>query len=276
MKILVIGASSYVGARIYLDLSKKHGVTGTYSVTKLSEKFIHLDITDPEEVNKVIMETKPEVIIHCANNANARWCEANPEEAQKLNVESTKYIVDAANQINAKLIYISSFAALNLNNVYGRTKWESEGLTKNAKGGWIILRPSYIVGFSPNTANDRPFNRLLKNLDEGVRAEYDISWKFQTTWVGHLSEVIEGCLEKKLSGELIPVATPELKSRFDVGHDILSPFGVKVFPVDKKDALSVTRDDLAKIKELGLPGYSYQEIIAKIISEIKQRELFRI
>lgn len=276
MKILVIGASSYVGARIYLDLSKKHEVTGTYSNSRLSDKLIHLDITDSLEVNKMISELKPEVIVHCANNANARWCEANPDDAQKLNVESTGYIVDAANAINAKLIYISSFAALNQGNVYGRTKLESEELTRRTKAGWIILRPSYIVGFSPNTVNDRPFNRLLKNLDEGVRAEYDTSWKFQTTWVGHLSEVIEGCLEKNLSGELIPVATPELKSRFDVGLDILTPFGVKVYPADKKDSLPVTRDNLSKIRALDLPHYSYGEIIAKIVDEIKHRELFNI
>lgn len=276
MKILILGASSYVGARLYLDLKKSFDTVGTYSKSKISPKLIHLDITDKDEVSRVIMEVKPEVIIHSANNANARWCEANPDLAQLLNVTATEYIVEAANSIKAKLIYISSFAVLNQGNVYGRTKLESEEIAKKALAGWLILRPSYIVGFSPNSVNDRPFNRLLRNLDDGVPAEYDTSWKFQPTWVGHISEVIKACLEKDINNEIIPIAVPDLKSRYDIATDILTPFAVTVIPVDKKDSLPVTKDDLAKLKGLGLPTYSYREIIDKIVEEIKQRSTFVI
>lgn len=276
MKVLIIGASSYVGARLYLDLQRKHEVTGTYSKSKISDKLVDLDITSRTAVFALVSRIKPDVIIHVANNANARWCEANPEAAQLLNVTSTQHIVEAANAVKAKLIYISSFAVLNQGNVYGRTKLASEEISKKSSAGWIILRPSYIVGFSPNTANDRPFNRLLRNLDDKVKAEYDTSWKFQTTWVGHLSEVIDRCLEKNVVNEIIPVATLELRSRYDVAFDILSPFGVEVFPVDKEDNLPVTKDDLKKLSELDLPKYSYDEIIAKIVNEIRNRNAFKI
>lgn len=276
MKILIIGASSYVGARLYLDLQKKHNVVGTFSKSRISDKLVELDITDREAVFALVMQEKPEVIVHVANNANARWCEANPDAAQLLNVTSTEHIVAAANAVKAKLVYISSFAVLNQGNVYGRTKLASEEISKKAEAGWIILRPSYIVGFSPNTTNDRPFNRLLRNLDDKVKAEYDTSWKFQTTWVGHLSEAIDRCLEKNITNEIIPVATLELKSRYDVAFDILSPFGVEVFPVDKGDNLPVTKDDLKKLSELDLPKYSYDEIIAKIVNEIRNRNAFKI
>ncbi len=276
MKILIIGASSYVGARLYLDLQKKHNVVGTFSKSRISDKLVELDITKSDTVSALVMQEKPEVIVHVANNANARWCEANQDAAQLLNVTSTQHIVEAANAVKAKLIYISSVAVLNQGNVYGRTKLASEEISKKAEAGWIILRPSYIVGFSPNTTNDRPFNRLLRNLDDKVKAEYDTSWKFQTTWVGHLSEVIDRCLEKNITNEIIPVATLELKSRYDVAFDILSPFGVKVFPVDKGDNLPVTKDNLKKLSELDLPKYSYDEIIAKIVNEIRNRNAFKI
>lgn len=276
MKILVIGASSYVGARIYLDLKKKYDVVGTYSTSRLSDKLVHLDITDRSKVIELIESERPNIIVHCANNANARWCEAHPEEAKLLNVTSTAYIVEAANNINAKLIYMSSFAAMNLGNVYGRTKAESEEITKKAVAGWLILRPSYILGYSPNTTNDRPFNRLLRNLYEGVKAEYDTSWKFHVTWVGHLSEVIVWSIERNIVNELIPVATPELKSRYDTAHDILSPFGIKVFPVDKKDTLPVTHGDFSILEKLTLPKYTYEDIVLKIVSEIKNKDSFKI
>ena len=103
-KILVIGASSYVGARIYFDLKSKFDVFGTYFRHQLSTNFVHIDITDKEEVEKVISEHKPTVIIHVANNASARWCEANSEKAVLLNQTATQFVVDSANKVGAVVI----------------------------------------------------------------------------------------------------------------------------------------------------------------------------
>jgi dTDP-4-dehydrorhamnose reductase len=274
MKILVIGANSYVGARLYYDLQKDFEVTGTYLHNKLSNKFIHLDITDKEEVAMVINRMKPSFIVHVANNANARWCEANPNEAKRLNETSTKFIVNAANKINAKIIYISSFVVLKPLNVYGKVKQASEEIIKDTKAGWAILRPSLIIGFSPNTINDRPFNRFLKNLDEGTKAEYDTSWKFQPTWIGHISEIIKSIIKNNINKEIIPVAVEGLKTRYEVAKDILSQFNINVFPVNNSDTTSVIQEDLKELDELGLTKYSYDEIINKIINEIKQRSSF--
>jgi len=43
-KILIIGASSYVGARLYFDLKQKFSVIGTYSSSQLSKNLFHLGI----------------------------------------------------------------------------------------------------------------------------------------------------------------------------------------------------------------------------------------
>jgi nucleoside-diphosphate-sugar epimerase len=50
MKILLIGASSYVGARIYFDLKDSYEVVGTYNNNLLSKSFVKLDITDSHDV----------------------------------------------------------------------------------------------------------------------------------------------------------------------------------------------------------------------------------
>lgn len=274
MKILLTGASSYVGARLYFDLSKKFEVIGTFNGSNLSEKFIHLDVTDREEVRKVIKEVKPDVIIHAAANADARWCEANPEKAIALNQESTKYSVESANEINAKVILLSSFAAFNSVNVYSNTKIESEKYVKETKNGYIILRPSLIVGFSPNMVNDRPFNRFLKNIDQKTEAVYDTSWKFQPTYIRHVSEVIAQVLEKNITNVTIPIAVEKLVNRFELSTDILMPFGIKVEPIDKQDTTPVAVDNLEKLKELKLPEYTYEEMIKNITDEIKNREQY--
>jgi dTDP-4-dehydrorhamnose reductase len=274
MKILLIGASSYVGARLFWDISKIHDITGTYYGNKLSEKFIPLDVTDPTAIKNVIAKQKPQIIIHAASNANARWCETNAELAVKLNQESTKYIVEAANAVNAKVILISSLVAKKPVNVYGKTKNKSEEYAVGTKNGFVILRPSLIIGFSPNTINDRPFNRILKNIDEKTEAIYDTSWKFQPTYLRHISEVILEVIKKNIVNEIISIAVPEVKTRFDIAKDILGKFGITVTPVDKQDTSEVVIDDLKKLDELNLPKYSYHEIIEQIISEIKNREIY--
>lgn len=276
MKILIIGASSYVGARLYFDLKNQYEVTGTYAHARLSDKFIYLDITNTKEVDQVISTNKPDIIIHAANNANARWCEANPKEAVLLNQTATQFIVGAANKIQAKVIYISSFAVHNDTNIYGKTKKESEIITKQTKGGYLILRPSFILGYSPNTVNDRPFNRLLKNLDSGTPALYDTSWKFYPTYIGHLSKIIDECIQKNIWNETIPVAIPELHTRFDTAKDILTPFNVRVSAIDNHDTLPLTEENFTILEKLHLSTYSYDIMIRKIIEEIKNRETFKI
>lgn len=274
MKILLTGASSYVGARLYFDLIKNFNVVGTYNGNKLSKDFIKLNVASPNEVEQLISKLKPEIIIHAAANANARWCEKNPELALALNQESTKHIVVSANKINAKVFLVSSFAAKEPVNIYSKTKAESEKLVRKTKSGFIILRPSLIIGFSPNTVNDRPFNRLLKNLDQGTPAVYDTSWRFQPTYVGHISEIIVSIINRNIINEAIPIAVPGLKSRYDIAKDILGAFGIKVTPINNHDLTPVITDNLKVLERLKLPKYSYQDIVEKCIEEIKNRESF--
>lgn len=276
MKILLTGASSYVGARLYFDLKQTFDVVGTYNNAQLSKKFLKLDVTSPEDIKKIIHEQKPTIILHAASNANARWCEANPKEAYTLNEAATKAIVESANDLHTKVILISSFAAINPNNVYGKTKQISEEHVKKTKAGYVIIRPSLVVGFSPNTTNDRPFNRFLKNLDEKTPAVYDTSWKFQPSYTRHISEVITQVIKKNIVNQTIPVAVPDLKTRFDLAKDILKPFGIEVTPADLNDPTPTAQTDLTILQTLGLPQYSYQEMIENIIEEIKNRATFNV
>lgn len=277
MKILIIGASSYLGARLYFDLKSKFEVKGTYSSHQLSKDLTQLDITNKADVERIILEFKPELIIHVANNASAKWCEANPEKAVLLNQTATQYLVNYANIVGSKIIYISTMGAIKPTNLYGKTKLKSEEIIKTTKNGYLILRPSLILGYSPNTFNDRPFNRLLKNLDENIPAVYDTSWKFQPTYISHISDVIKSCLNQNIINRSIVIAVPEMKSRFETARDILTPFGVQVTPIDEKDStFEIFEDDLSELNELKLPKCTYEEMIKKIVEEIKNRDSYKI
>ena len=277
-KIMIIGADSYLGARLYFDLSKKFDVIGTYYSLKLSDKFLYLDITNQKEADCIITKQKPDIIIHAANNASPKWCQENQNEAIEINQNSTKHIIDAAQKVSSKIIYISSIMAILPNDVYSKTKVASEKMIINSGIRYLIIRPSWILGFSPNTVNDRPFNRFLRDLDKKNKsAIYDDQNKFQPTYIGHISEVISVAIEKNIWNQTIIVAADSVKSRFDLAKDIIGHFGIKITANNASEITQIPVDnDIDKLKILGFPIYSYDEIISKIIDEIKNRDKFKL
>ena len=274
MKVLLTGASSYLGARLFWDLRKHHDIVGTFSSHQLCKDFIHLDATKRQEVRRVVNDIHPDIIIHAANNASAKWCEANPQKAIAVNESATQYLVDEAKNIGARMLYVSSFSADDPSTVYGKTKRASEAIVKNMGQEYSIIRPSLIIGMSPNQVNDRPFNRILNNLDKKTPAVYDTSWKFQPTYVRHISEVILAVIKKNYWNRTIEVAVSKLVSRFDIAQDILSHFGIRVTAIDAHDSSLVMTHTLSSLEALGLPTYDYEKMIKLIVDEIRHRENF--
>jgi dTDP-4-dehydrorhamnose reductase len=152
-KILLLGANGYLGARLFYDLRDKFDVTGTYHKNQFYKEFVQLDITDKDQVLRVFKQYKPDIIVHTANFPSPRHAKDNEDGYKKLNLTATEYIKDGANEIGAKVIFISSFAAFNPDNIYGKLKLESEEIVKQVKTGYLILRASLILGYSPNASN---------------------------------------------------------------------------------------------------------------------------
>lgn len=277
MKTIITGASSYVGSRLFFDLKDKYDLLGTYHTNPLSSKFVQLDLTNEGEVKKFLEKTKPEIIIHAANYPSARNAINNEENFSELNEKATHYLVDGANTLGAKVVFVSSLAAENSDNLYGKLKGESEELVKTVKAGYVILRPSLIVGFSPNTQNDRPFNRILKCLDNQTQeAEFDISWQLQPAYVGHLTQIIDKTIKESLWNKTFPVFINEIVTQYQIASDILSHFGIKVKQKDMKMTIPLSTADLSELKSYNLKPTTYAETIDTIIKEIESRDLFKL
>lgn len=276
MKVLLIGASGYLGLRLYLDLYKEFEIVGTFHSHSMIKKFVPLDIRDQTAVNDIIQKNRPEAIIHVANNASGSWCEQHPQEAVALNQVATQHIVEAANEIEAKVVYISSFAVFDPSTVYGKTKLASEKIVEQTKAGYLIIRPSLIIGMSPNTTNDRPFNRILKNITEGTKAVYDTSWRFQPTYIGHVSEMIKAFLNGRIRSRAVSLVIEDVVSRYDIARDILKHFDIEVEPVDEQSQIPFIKEDITRLKEVGLSFYDYESMINKIVENIKNRDVFQL
>lgn len=267
LRILVTGASSYVGAKIYEDLKKNYQVIGTYFNNKLFEELVSLDLTSEGSVSSLVEELNPSLIVHVAAHSNERQIE---KFGADLNLQAVEFLVNAAKKIDAKVIFISSFAAYNDNGIYGESKRQGESVVEKLDD-YVILRPSLVMGLSPNTTNDRQFNRLLKIILEKSESKHDVSWEFEMTYLKHLSELVEFIIQHpEVNKAIIPVVARGKATRFKVAKDILESFGLNVEEEDKNAAQVPANPDFSAYEKWKLPSYSYQEAISEIVKEIQQ------
>lgn len=277
MKLLITGASGYVGARLYFDLKDECEVVGTYFTNQLSKSFIPLNVTNKNDVDRVVGDIKPEIIIHIANNPSSEWCAAHPNEAIELNQNSSIHLTNSANKINAKIVYVSTMGAIIPRDLYQKTKANSEEIFKSTKAGYLILRPSVGIGYSPNTMHDNFFNQLVACLNHDKKAIFDTSLKLQPTHLTHISIIIRECFDKKLWNQVIPISVPEMKSRYDIANDILKEFGIEVGQIDQHippfNSVEGIDDEL---REYGLTTMTYEQVINMTIDDIRKLNNFLI
>jgi dTDP-4-dehydrorhamnose reductase len=273
---LITGASSYVGARLYYDLSKGFNVVGTYNNKQLSEEFARLDITNPNDVFETVKNYRPRIIIHAAANASSKSCEADPANAINVNEKGTENIVNAANHFSSVLVYLSSTVTDLKSNLYERTKSAGESASTKTKAGFVILKPCVIYGMSPNTTTDKPFNQILRNTQGQGPLSYDNSWHFQPTWIGHISEIIAKIAEENMRNEEITIVVPEMRSKFEIASDILRKFEIEPVKSGEKSSRPSEPSSTDSMKRLNLPVYGYEEIKEKIVEEIKRKDKYVI
>ncbi len=158
MKILVTGVNGQLGYELVKELNNK-GYTDILAVDK-----DEMDITNKDMVNKVIKNYHPDVIFHCAAWTAVDKAEDEKEACYNVNVNGTKYISEAAKEIDAKMFYISTDYVfdgtkeglyeigdeVNPKSVYGETKYEGEQLVRQNVLKHFIVRISWVFGINGN------------------------------------------------------------------------------------------------------------------------------
>lgn len=171
MKYLITGVSGQLGYDVKRNLLER----GVSENDIASPRTAEMDITDRQAVENYVENFRPDAIIHCAAYTNVDGAESDPEVCQKANVEGTKHLVEAAKQVNAKLIYISTDYVFNgessepyevesqadPQSVYGATKYEGE-LAVQSYPKHFIVRISWVFGI-----NGHNFVKTMLKVSKG-------------------------------------------------------------------------------------------------------------
>lgn len=114
MKIIITGSNGLLGQKLVqlLQTDKEVELIATarrpLSVPLTRGTFRKLDIEDQEQVNSLLSEIKPEIIINTAAMTHVDDCELQQDACWKANVTSVEYLVKACNQNNIHLIHVST------------------------------------------------------------------------------------------------------------------------------------------------------------------------
>lgn len=187
MRVFVTGVGGQLGHDVMNELASRHheaigsDIQSSYSgiqdgtwVTKAC--YVPLDITDEATVRKVLLEFKPDAVIHCAawTAVDSAEEEDNWDTVHRINVGGTRNIALACRDVKAKMMYISTDYVFNGNgeepweadckdfkplNHYGLTKLEGEQEVIQLLDAYFIVRIAWVFG-----KNGKNFVRTMLEL----------------------------------------------------------------------------------------------------------------
>ncbi|WP_025681697.1 dTDP-4-dehydrorhamnose reductase [Paenibacillus massiliensis] len=157
MKVMVTGAAGQLGTdavRIFTE--QGHEV--------LASDRGQLDITDQQQTIDAVTAFKPDAIVHCAAYTAVDAAETDVDGAYRVNAVGTRNLAVAAEQVGAKLIYISTdyvfdgqseqpyheYDNTNPQSIYGKSKRAGEVHAQTLSSRYFIVRTSWVYGLHGN------------------------------------------------------------------------------------------------------------------------------
>ena len=192
MRVFVTGVAGQLGHDCMIELEKRgHRSIGSdissvpsylpsrtepHEADTLDPSYFQLDITNEQLVKETIGKLKPDAIIHCAawTAVDAAEDEENRAKVDAINHLGTQYIAEAAKDVDAKMVYISTdyifdgkgdrpwqpddknYAPIN---VYGSSKLAGELAVSSTLDKFFIVRIAWAFGL-----NGKNFIKTMINI----------------------------------------------------------------------------------------------------------------
>lgn len=174
MKLLITGAGGQLGTELRRQLAQGGCALGAIP-EKLNRATViatdvgvdgmeSLDITDRHEVMAFVRHHQPDVIVSCAAFTNVDGCETNRDAAFKVNALGARNLAMAAQEVDAKLIHVSTdyvFSGSENGGIaldetaqpapisaYGSTKLLGEEYVKSLCSRYFIVRTAWLYGYA--------------------------------------------------------------------------------------------------------------------------------
>ena len=276
-KIFITGLAGMLGCNVAYELKNDYSLSGVdlFRVNMDGVNSYDFDILDYKKMLGCLERVRPDIIIHTAAAVNVDKCEIEPDYAKKLNVNMTGNVCKAAEDVGARVIYISTDAVFDGQskhlyseidfadpiNIYGKTKLEGENIVrKNSRN--LILRTN-IYGFNiqnKNSFGEWIYTSLLEDKELQMFTDID----FSPILVNDLAEIIDLSIKKDISGLYHACGTGCI-SKYDFGCNLKEIFKISTGKITESNSENFS----FKAKRAKHMGMDNKNLCAELSCEVR-------
>lgn len=240
MRILVTGASGLLGLNLALEAaSAGHLVYGVaHQHVPHTDRFtvLQADLLASDALSRLLEQTQPDWVIHCAALAHVDACEEDPALAQHINAQIPGKLAQLVARGGARLVHISTDAVFdgqrgdyteddlpNPLSVYARSKLAGEQAVAEANPAAMIARVN-LFGWSMNGRRSLA-EFFVNNLQAGRQVNGFTDVIFCPLLVNDIAGLLLRMLARDLHG-LYHVVSRECISKYEFGLRLADQFGL--------------------------------------------------
>jgi dTDP-4-dehydrorhamnose reductase len=258
MKILVTGSGGLLGTKLVELLVQQPGVQVVATARRQvpvpnGTGFQLMDITDPNNVARVMKAAAPDVVINTAAMTQVDDCELHRDECWKQNVTALEYLVRACESQRVHLIHLSTDFIFDGShgplaedepaapvNYYGESKLAGEKAVMAGKCPWTILRTVLVYGITSDMSRSNIVLWVKKSLEDGkpIRVVND-QWRTPTL----AEDLAIGCW--------LAAKTKRTGIFHISGKDMLTPYDIAIRTAEffRLDKSLITATDSTQFKQ---------------------------
>lgn len=311
MKFFVTGVNGQLGHDVMNELASR-GYEGTGSdiapeysgiqdgspVTKMP--YISLDITDKKSVNRILKETAPDIVVHCAAWTAVDLAEDTDKQptVKRINADGTQYIASACKELDCKMIYLSTDYVFDGQgiipwkpdckdykplNIYGQTKLLGEQAVANTLEKYFIVRIAWVFG-----QNGKNFIKTMLTVGKNHNKLTVVNDQIGTpTYTFDLARLLVDMAESEKYGyyhatneggyiswydftkEIFRQAVTLGHTEYDENHVTVTPVTTAEYGVSKAARPFNSRLDKSKLIEAGFtPLPDWKDALQRYLKEI--------
>lgn len=279
MKILITGGNGQLGTELRHLLDERQQA---YRSTDSKE----LDITNAAQVNQYFADYQPDLVYHCAAYTAVDKAEDEGKAInQKVNVDGTRNIAQAAAAVDATVVYISTDYIFDGDkqeiygvddqpaprNEYGRSKYEGELAIQKYAQKYYIIRTSWVFGEYGHN-----FVYTMLNLAKTHDRLTVVNDQFgRPSWTRTLAEFMCYAIDQKLDYGIYHLSEEGSCNWYEFASTILADKDVEVAPVTSAEyPQKAWRPrhsilDLSKTEATGFKIPTWQEALKTFMKQIE-------
>lgn len=281
MKILVTGYKGQLGYDVVNEATSRN-------IEAVGVDIDEMDITNVDQVNKVIKEGNYDAVVHCA-----AWTAVDKAEdpelletVKKVNVEGTANIANVCEELDIPMMYFSTdyvfdgqgeipwdeYSERKPLNVYGQTKYEGELVVEKLQKHFII-RIAWVFGVNGNN-----FIKTMLRLGKERGAVSVVNDQIgNPTYTYDLAKLVVDMIQTEKYGIYHATNSGDFISWYDFACEIFKQAGldVEVTPVDSNTfpaAAKRPNNSRMNQSELDKNGFnrlpSWQDALSRYLKEI--------